>query len=386
MNGYQAPPNPQGAHRVYTLEELLSVDDCEDRWIVPQMIPKRGHTIFYGEGSTFKSTLVFDLAIAVASGGLFLQRYRVDTHGPVLLVSTESSIEENAARVKMLLRARELPSPELDLVRRGRPLIAKNSTVKLHFCQDAFFLDDPQEQNEFERIVAETRPVLIIVDPLDSFLSSGDENSPTETRPFRLFFNRIRNRYGTSQIILHHATKASKDKQQSLRGTGAWQAWADAVMCAKRARRTVGDLYVDTVQVDAQKQRNGYVDTVLRAIPEYDESLQITTFSELDGQTTPGQMLYGKARQEIVKALKVQAQTRDQLAAYLGNMPAEAIDSALDFLYEAGLVANDRGFSRLTGKVCCTDVTVRLLREQRLAELGPEALGVGYTQTEGQSA
>jgi RecA-family ATPase len=208
-------------HQIYTVTDLLALQDDPDRWIVPQMIPKAGRSLVYGEGGHFKSSIVFDLCVAVASQGLLFNQLPVQLHGPVLLNTTEGSILDNKARILAHVRAHDLNPADM----------------KLHICQQPFVLDDVLDVHELEYWLKEIKPVLTVLDPLDSFFA-GDENSAKETKALRRVLDRLIDQHQTSMIVIHHKGKADNGP----RGSTAWTAWADSVLFVRRADKAIPGL------------------------------------------------------------------------------------------------------------------------------------------------
>ena len=65
------------SYRLYTVKDLLELKDDPRRWIVPNMLPRVGRTFAYGRGGHYKSTILFDLAVAVASGSKLCEQFPV---------------------------------------------------------------------------------------------------------------------------------------------------------------------------------------------------------------------------------------------------------------------------------------------------------------------
>lgn len=260
-------------HRIYDIEALCNLDDNKNIWLLQNTIPRIGRTLVYGHGNTFKTTLVFDLAVAVASGGWLLRQYPIDVHGPVLVVSTESSVYANRDRILRHLRSRDWSSAEK--VKRSQPLLPTNDNVKLHFCQQAFDFGEKADCEEFEQIIKDIKPVLIVLDPLDSF-NAGDENSAHDTKKFRRFVDHIIEEYQLAAIIIHHATKDVENP--SLRGSSAWRGWADAVLFFAKKDYVLNGDQVAGFRVVADKQRDGQTGHIMSVAVTHDNTLQQIVF------------------------------------------------------------------------------------------------------------
>ena len=68
-------------HKVFSVAELLALQDTPDKWIVPHMIPRSGRTLVFGTGGAYKSTIVFDLCVAIAAQGQLLRQFPVQQYG-----------------------------------------------------------------------------------------------------------------------------------------------------------------------------------------------------------------------------------------------------------------------------------------------------------------
>jgi hypothetical protein len=259
---------PQMRHRLYSAQELMGLEEDPNRWIVPNMIPKASRVLVYGDGATFKTSIMFDLCIAVAARRKLLRQFPVQHFGPVLIVSTESNIHENSRRLKGHARAHGIDMGELPLT----------------YCQDPFYLDDAQDQRELASIIEELRPAIVMLDPLDScFL--GDENSARDTKHVRLALNAMIDAYECTFIIIHHASKGVQGAKKLPRGSTAWYGWADSViLCEKKHIKLGLPTKQKFLEMTAKKQRNGEEGRVLSGVPVYDEVLQTFTFNIYEGK------------------------------------------------------------------------------------------------------
>jgi hypothetical protein len=139
---------PRRSHQVYSVKDLLALKDDPNRWIVENMIPRAGRTLVFGQGGTYKSTLIFDLCVALSAEKMLLRQFTVNGSGPVLLNSTEGSIYENKSRLLAHARAHAVNPAELPL----------------YFCQQPYCLDDAVDVEELEMVIKIIKPVLIVLD------------------------------------------------------------------------------------------------------------------------------------------------------------------------------------------------------------------------------
>lgn len=386
----------QARHKIYRVEDLLTLEDDGQRWLVNNMVPRIGRTMVYGHGGTFKTTILFDLAIGVASGGALLRQFPIDQHGPVFIVSTESSKYANRDRLLSHIRARESSSPELlqrQAVGKGAPMpITKE--MPIFFCHQAYDFDDVMDQKEFEAafeaIKEETGqyPRFTLLDPLDSFIS-GDENSAKETKPFRKFGDHIVEKYETSLCVIHHSTK---DKENpSIRGSGAWRGWTDAALFFQKKFVTFNGENLTYVDVTSDKQRDGREGHIFSVIPEFDQVRKMTTFVLMSDGIDPDFLTRSVVQQKVLELVRQLAPITQKEVIDASGFSYKRVKAALDHLAMDGVISQDvyvdRSTStdgsrtravpawRATAKISQVDAAVVLLRA---AQQSDEADERGY--------
>jgi hypothetical protein len=316
-------------HKIYSARDLLLLKDDPDRWIVENAIPKIGRTLVYGKGGANKSTIIFDLCIAISAGTHLLRQFKINTYGPVLLVSTEGSIFDNKNRIMAHARAHGI----------------NPAALPLFYCQQPFALDDPLDIKELDLLIQELKPVLVVLDPLDSFFS-GDENSSKETKMLRRAVDQFIDSYKLAFIIIHHESKIGG----SPRGSSAWQGWADAILYVNKKRKKLGlPEALDIVSVTGQKQRNGREGLVFTAVPLHDNVLNEITFSLIQGADhSQVVMEYWKYRCYIALCEANAAMTDTMLAQKLQTRQ-EKISECLLSLEAEGKIAKDSTIERTFG-------------------------------------
>jgi len=324
-----AKKNSVDPYPIYSVKDLLELKDNPDRWIIQDMIPKQGRILVYGRGSAYKSAIIFDLCISVASGMRFLERLPViRSFGPVLLLSTEGSIYTNSDRLKAYMRSRNL-SPD---------------AVQLFYGQRAIQVRKPEGLATVRALVKALKPVLTVFDPFVSFYG-GNENDSEEMAKFTEGLNEIVQEYETSVLIIHHA-----NKKDDIRGSTVLQGWFDSIL---RFNVTKGVAIPgmpqkqDVIVVTSEKQRDGAVYTdppLFAAVPIFDKSLGMTIFGLYDKTDASGVVL-ATLKLEVFKYLRRTAATqpmepaltRDQLMKTYG-VGAERMETVLRWLKADGLI------------------------------------------------
>ena len=379
-------PGRMSRQRVYNIEEMLTFanDDGSDLWLIPNMIPKVGRTIIFGEGAVFKSFFIFDLCVAVASEGLLFRKIEILANGPVFLVSTESSKFQNARRIIGNIRAREGFSAEL-LKRGEKPLIPNVKNLPLYYCQQPYDFNDFEDVDNFRReldkMVEETgkKPAMIVLDPLASFLS-GDENSSHETSQFRKIMDDIIATYNTSVVIIHHANKKGE-----IRGSTAWRGWADSMLEFKRRKAPVKNGKESTVvDIKVEKIRDGEPPkgnaTILTFHPEINVTRGINTFSIVDLKGDQDAFMHNTVAMEVYDYVsQCGPVTQKEIMDAVKHSWKQVSNALSALLYEGvvdqnGVVQRAAGGDdrqrpvpawRVTGKTMAVDGVMSLLVGQR---------------------
>lgn len=343
----QGPPGPvtsqviaetkkkqeDNSYPLYTLEDMMKLKDDPNRWIIPHMIPRAGRTLVYGIGGGFKTSILMDLAIAIASAGKLMEQINVERPGPVLMFSTEGDIYANKDRLLYYLKARNLHP--------------KN--VQLHYGQRRFRVDRPEGVALLEQMILAIRPIFIMLDPYISFFS-GNENSTEDANKFTEGLDTLIQKYRVSVAVIHHANKMG-----AIRGSTVLHSWADSVLKFSTNKGVelpgIPNRPVDIVTVEGEKQRNGKEGKLFSAVPFIDEELQMTTFALFkDAKGTDVIVTY--LRQAIYKYLKAAHGfgflKRDLCNAFsVGN---EKVTAALAPLLSSGLV-DQQGSTVSNGRV-----------------------------------
>lgn len=184
-------------------------------WLVKGFWGRRSHGIVAGMPKCFKSTLVHDLIISVASGEPFLGKFQVLDPGPVIVVQNENADYIIKDRTEKIILDRGLVGSTRK-INSHKVNIEFPPDLPITFLnQQGFTLSNESHRNQIESLISEIRPVLVVFDPL-YLMFEGDLNSSKELNPILNWLLELKNRYKTSVMVIHHYNKGSN--QQILRG------------------------------------------------------------------------------------------------------------------------------------------------------------------------
>lgn len=260
------------------------------------------------------SSLMFDLSVAVASGGKLLERLSVvQAWGPVILLSTEGSIYTNRNRLLAYMRARNVVP----------------DAVQLHYGQQPLELKQDNEFQTLCRMVELVKPILLVLDPMVSFYG-GNENDTEQMAKFVNKLNLLIEDQKLSVMIIHHANKIGE-----MRGSSVLQGWADSVIkCEVARKQAIPGLSEprDVITVTSEKQRDGRTGKLFGAVPFFDTTLKMVTFGVYDTLDAKS-IIVAHLKHEILKYLRRTRAvcTINQLAG-IHHVGHQRVEDAIDWL------------------------------------------------------
>lgn len=185
-------------------------------WIVPEWLPQGTIAFAVSPPGTYKTWMLLDLAISVASGTPFLNKYPIESQGPVLMIQQEDHHGGLAERLGVIMNARYNILP---------PIIDPGFTLNpppdlpIYFHTDrSLKFNNKGMMDALEEQIERIRPKVVIIDPLYSAAETDDYMAKSAGEMFRL--KELRDKYGCSFIIAHHKKKkADGNEREGLWGS-----------------------------------------------------------------------------------------------------------------------------------------------------------------------
>ncbi len=210
--------------KVVSDDVLMAQRIPTNRWSVEDIWGRRSHGIVGGEPKSFKSWLVQDLAISIASGTDFLNQYEVKDIGPVLYIQNENAdwiMKDRAVRIRESkgLVGRVHTSTGTSRVGRSNRLSVEFArSLPLHYINNSGLnLLHPEHQQFLLEAIHDIRPHLIVLDPL-YLMFAGDVSSARDLNPLLSWLIGIKNHYSTGILLIHHMNKFDASKSSGARG------------------------------------------------------------------------------------------------------------------------------------------------------------------------
>lgn len=206
----------------------LQMQSTPAPWLVQQLWGAAAVGVIGGAPKACKSWLGLDLAVSVASATACLDRFPVDTPGPVVVYLAEDALHAVRDRVAQLCQHRGLSLAGLDLHVVTAPSLR---------------LDLENDRQALDQTLSALQPKLLLLDPLVR-LHRLDENSAADISGLLGFLRQLNRRHDVAIILVHHmAKRARQDLGQALRGSSDLHAWTDSgcylVHRAEQLRLTV---------------------------------------------------------------------------------------------------------------------------------------------------
>lgn len=209
-------PDPEdsagGALTTSTYGEVMGNCNTFEGWLVRGFWGRRSHGIVAGMPKCFKSTLVHDLIISVASGTKFLGRFPVEEPGPVLVIQNENADYIMKDRTEKIILDRGLVGEARRINRRHAQVEFPPDLPITFINQQGFTLSNEDHRRQIELLVQELKPVLVVFDPL-YLMFEGDLNSSKDLNPVLNWLLSLKTDYHTSVLVVHHYNKGNQQGQ-----------------------------------------------------------------------------------------------------------------------------------------------------------------------------
>lgn len=198
--------------RLLSYGELLGSTIREPEWAIEEWWTLGSHGIVAGLPKSYKSLVMFDMAVSLASETPFLGEFEVNPRavGPVLMVQQENSLPIVRDRLLKISHNRGLQIGEASVENQDTIVFQSPPSIPLLFYNDfGFDMTMPDDQEAVESVIRKEGVSTVIFDPLYLMIGGADENSAKEMRPILQWLLRIRNLYNCAVVVVHHWGKGT---------------------------------------------------------------------------------------------------------------------------------------------------------------------------------
>lgn len=197
-------------------------------WMFKDFWMRRSHGIVAGEPKSYKSTLVLDMAFAMASATPFLGMVEPGETGSVIYVNNENAGWILKDRFEKLSAARGETGSVKRIGHRFQVNFPRD--LPLYFVnQQGFSFDDPLHLRSLEALARDVKPRLIIFDPLYLMLS-GDVNSAKDLSEHLTWLLQLKQEFNCGIILIHHWNKNGSSSRggQRMLGSTTLHGWIES--------------------------------------------------------------------------------------------------------------------------------------------------------------
>lgn len=200
----------------WTADTLANKEVPEREWLVHDLVPMHQVTMLGGDGGTGKSLLALQLAVAVASGGLWLNR--IVHGGPAIYFGAEDDKNEMHRRLKDIATGMQIDLSDL-----------RNLSCRSLAGEDALLAAEmfgaPLQRTGLYRVVENhiraTRPALVVIDTLAD-VYPANENDRAKVRQFIGMLRHWAIAYECAVVLLAHPSLTGINSGTGTSGSTGW--------------------------------------------------------------------------------------------------------------------------------------------------------------------
>lgn len=173
-------------------------------WLVSDWLPDKSITFLVSPPESYKTWILLDLAVSVATGVPFLGSYAVNEKGPTLIIQQEDSHSGLTDRLALIVEQKLQMKTNLEGDEWQVPSMP-DIPIYVHPSRQLRF-DNKQVLEEMEKQIEILKPKVILIDPLYSTTSSTD-NYMSDLANRMMILKTWRDKFGCSFVIAHHSKK-----------------------------------------------------------------------------------------------------------------------------------------------------------------------------------
>lgn len=215
--------------RIESFSDVMGSLQSSPGWQVEGFWMRRSHGIVAGEPKSFKSTLIMDLGLSIASGAHFLGKYPVDDTGPVLYIQNENAHWIMKDRFEKMLVNKGLVG-KISITDKESLTVEWPPEIPFYMVnQQSFMLSNKEDCDFLEETIKKMKPELVILDPL-YLMFDGDIGSAQDLFPVLQFLLYLKNTYNCGICVVHHYNKSGESKRggQRMLGSTTLHGWIES--------------------------------------------------------------------------------------------------------------------------------------------------------------
>lgn len=219
---------------VLSLTERMGRRLLPPGWLIEGFWPVGSHGIIAGPPKSYKSILVMEMAISIASGTSLFGIYPVKHRGTVLYIQNENPDWSVDDRIRKMLAYKGIETI-VDAVEIDGKIEFVEMPIPFYSVDYNLNLNDEADKDWLEETVGKFQPKMVILDSLYMMMSGVDENSMKEVAPMmNWILHNLAKKYNCAVVVLHHWNKNTKGSRDTrMLGSQAFRAWVDSQINAQ---------------------------------------------------------------------------------------------------------------------------------------------------------
>lgn len=229
--------------QILTIETIMKMEFSENEWLVEKLVPFQGITIISGAPGSYKTWLIWQMAINIAEGSMFLEQFAC-SQSAILVIDEENHLRQVKKRLHKL---------------------SADATLPIHFLtQQDFSALDNDAVSEVIRICKKNDINTIFIDSLVRISNSDENNAQEMSRVFKAIKHFCQ--AGKTVIMTHHERKEGTNKgsaQARLRGSSDISAAIDCHLSIKKSQKSNKIISVEQPKLRIDEEIEPFVISVI---------------------------------------------------------------------------------------------------------------------------
>ena len=210
---------------LFSAKDLIGTEPPDREWVFKRLLPKKIVAALIAAGGTGKSFMAIHMAVASASGGMFLDEFISEKPIKVIYISGEDDQNELHRRLRSAIK--NFSASHQSLVDNNLSFIDFSGSFELFTNKLSFgetsITETPAKLIKMIQDKLGNEVGLIIIDPVSRF-RGGEENSAPDTTRFVQTIQLLSEQLNSTVLLVHHVNKnarANGTGQNNARGSSA---------------------------------------------------------------------------------------------------------------------------------------------------------------------
>lgn len=199
----------------FSAQSLAGRNVPKRAWLVEELVPSKTVTLLSGDGGTGKSLIALQLAVAVATGGMWLGK--PIQKGNVIFTSAEDDKDELHRRLWDILRSQNISYDACSCLML-RSLAGENALLAV---ESQYSLIETDLFRELDKRAEQDAPACIVIDTLADVFPSN-ENDRMLARQFIGILRKLAIRHDCALILLAHPSLTGLNNRSGTSGSTGW--------------------------------------------------------------------------------------------------------------------------------------------------------------------